>query len=228
MEPILFMHIRRTGGTTFRQLLKKYRHPLPFGGHFYYTQQHSRAEKKIIFIRDPISRALSDLSGHRTVDWIKNCSKEEMQDVIGSRQILYNDHFTRRLSIASRDHDELIGYNKCTNDMLELAKYRINSMTIGVVERYDDSLLLIANDLNWEIPPFYTKYPNSTVNHIGNNEINPDLILLLTESNQLDIQLYKYALDIFNRRFEVKKPELNLDLNLQIDINYTRHRNIKW
>ncbi len=222
------MHIRRTGGTTFRQLLKKYRHPLPYAGHFYYTQQHCKAEKKIIFIRDPISRALSDISGQRTVDWIENCSKKEAQDFLGSNQIMYNDHCTRRLSIASKDHDQLIAYNKCTNDMLELAKYRINSMIIGVVERYDDSLLLIANDLNWEVPPFYTKYPNSTENHIGDNEINPDLLLLLTESNQLDIELYKFALDIFNRRFEVKKPELNLDLNLQIDINYTRHRNIKW
>ncbi len=141
---------------------------------------------------------------------------------------MYNDHYTRRLSIASKDHDKNIGYNECTNEMLELAKYRINSMIIGVTERYDDSLLLIANELKWDIPPFYTKYPNSTVNHIGDNEINPHLLHLLTESNQLDVELYQFALDVFNRRFEDKKSELNLNLNLQIDINYTRHKHIKW
>ena len=90
--------------------------------------------------------------------------------------------------------------HRVTRDMLDLAKQRLlaDIWWFGLTERFDESVLLLADGLGWR-PPRYAK---ARVTDARPNEPAPEGALLtrIREINALDIELYAYAQKIFDQR----------------------------
>ena len=103
-------------------------------------------------------------------------------------------------------------YSYPETKLLELAKKNLkdNFDFVGLVERFDESLLLLKQHLKWK-----------QINYIRRNAGNkkPETINLapaikdcITNYNQLDIELYKYAQKLFNEQVSRQRDSLDREL----------------
>ena len=87
---------------------------------------------------------------------------------------------------------------KLTRDDLELAKSNLDSyLVVGLTERFDETFILIRRAMGWRLPMYATRNVGST----GGPAREPPsdtAVELITERNQLDIELYAHAEQLFN------------------------------
>lgn len=101
--------------------------------------------------------------------------------------------------------------NQCDESLLNQAIENLQTHFIawGIMERYDESLLLIKDKLNWSDYPFYKKL---NVNQ-KRKAIDPEIIQQINQRNQWDIKLYEWALMKFEEQIQHMK---NLETELKI------------
>jgi hypothetical protein len=180
------------------------RHPVravtghfPFGLHEH-VQGHSTY---LTMVREPAARITSlyrhlrrwhrDEQG-RLLRWIpgveghpfrESTSLEEFVATFPLRE-LDNDQVRR---ISGREP----AYGQCTSELLELAETNIDRhfSLVGVCERFDESLLLAKELLEWSSDPLYV---SRLVNeeHTQVSDISPEARQLIEQRNPLDIELY--------------------------------------
>lgn len=108
---------------------------------------------------------------------------------------------------------------QCDNIFIE-ATQRIESnfITVGVLEYFDESLILFKKLLNWKIPLFYVK-KNAT--NKGVEKYDSATIDLIKELNKSDIDLYNYVLKNFHvekgiHQSYIKKEMKKLNFNCNV------------
>jgi hypothetical protein len=227
---LLFVHIPKTAGTTLINLLERnygaaYQHGglqkgedrLPdesqypevakklatkagFGAHMPYGL-HAAINRPCIymsFLREPLARTVShynflirnrpDLASQSIIQFFQegNPSRREMQ--------------TRFL--AGRD---AMSKDEIGEAELEAAKrtLRENIDLLGIVERFDESILYIQQKLSWPAP-YYLK-ANQSQRVLGEKTVSfknlsPEEQSYIREINHYDSQLYAYACEIFAER----------------------------
>jgi hypothetical protein len=98
---------------------------------------------------------------------------------------------------------------------LELAKKRLKNFgCIGLTERFDDSLFLMAYTFNWPVSLDYqwlNKTQEGAETHV---DITDEVIEKIVDMNELDLQLYEYAKGIFEKRFQEMKQEIALSYGI--------------
>lgn len=90
---------------------------------------------------------------------------------------------------------------ECSHSMLELAKKNLerHSFVLGLAERFDDSLILIAHQFGWKETPVY--YPkNVNVRAAEKSVLDPVEMELIRKRNELDEELYRFAAELFDRQ----------------------------
>jgi len=108
-----------------------------------------------------------------------------------------------------------------TNKELDTAKGRLkNSGYFGIVERFDDSLLLMKDYLQKDFPDIDYSYviqnKSTDIENIEQRlymireQLGAQLYENLLKINDLDIELYNYALNIFKNRIESIGVENNV------------------
>jgi len=87
-----------------------------------------------------------------------------------------------------------------SNEFLEIAKNNIEKhfLLIGLTERFSETLLLLKRELGWKTP-YYSK-ANVTKKKPRHSNISEEDIDFIKAKNQLDIQLYDFATDLFNEK----------------------------
>jgi hypothetical protein len=157
-------------------------------GHFWYgVHQHVPAPSTYLTIlRDPVERVLS-LYGHRTRRHGLTQSLE--QYLSEARDIDIENGQTRRLGSET---DSRRG-DRVTPKMLHLAKQRLveNFASVGVTERYDESLVALASVLGVRALPYEST--NKGEGRPRRTEVEPGLVSLLEEQNQFDAELHRYG-----------------------------------
>jgi hypothetical protein len=107
-----------------------------------------------------------------------------------------------------------VGFGQCTAEMLEAAKRNIevHFVVTGLVERYDETLLLLKNRLGWKDILYYRV--NTTDNNLRGAEITEAAAVCIQERNELDIALYEWVSARFAEDVAAQGPGFQRQLAL--------------
>ena len=83
-------------------------------------------------------------------------------------------------------------------EILEQAKANLQKYfkVVGFVERFDETCILLKKILGWNISPFYIR-KNVSKHQNWTQDIPKDTLNLIEKFNELDLQLYDYAQEMF-------------------------------
>jgi hypothetical protein len=100
-----------------------------------------------------------------------------------------------------------VPFGACTRGMLDLAKRRLeNEYTfIGLTEYFDESVVLLGQKLDWGLG-FYVKM-NVTHERKSAEALDDRTLAFIVEANELDIELYQFACDLFFQEIDVSGKE---------------------
>src|SRR4029453_3203698 len=221
-EALIFLHIPKTAGTTLNRIIEWQYSPLsiftidPLGiratperfetfseqrrrklrvvrGHMVYGIHEflPQGATYITMLRDPVARLLSAYSFilRRPLNPMHRKLKRGRLGVEAFIRLTPN-----RQNLQCRI---LAGVEDVTYDqrILDIAKENITKSfsVVGLCERFEESLMLMANAFGWEIP----YYENRKVSKVRPT-LEPGVVNMIQEHNRLDMELYEFA----RKRFE--------------------------
>ena len=166
--------------------------PIPFGVH----RDLPRPSTYITMLREPSERVLS------LYDYIREnvahplhgeVAGLSLEDFVASEVDAYEvqNGQTRQISGARHVPDR---------PALELAKNNLREFfsVVGLVESFDESLMMLRKALGWRMP-FYVR-KNVTSQRTARATVPQRVRKLIADRNALDIELYDFALDLFRGR----------------------------
>lgn len=171
---------------------------LPFGEHLlfdesvrYFTVLREPIERTIshyYYVRAQSQYAQSHYSVFRQMS-LQACLENKVSIVLDNAQ-------TRILSGVSGR----LPFGALSRETLDQAKHNLaNYMdVVGLVERFDETLLLLQKTLGWR----NVCYTQHNVNRIRPQKVqlSVETLQTITEVNQLDLELYQYARSLFERQ----------------------------
>ncbi len=170
----------------------------------------NKPSKYITFLRDPIQRVISlytyilQVKNHpynlSTAD--KTMSIEEFIES-GQDSLLINGQ-TQLISGITVDQNDPLNHSK---ELLEKAKKNIDDhfTFIGLLEQFDESLLLMKEILNWKTL-YYSQANRSKKKDV---KVSEETMGLLKSMNELDLELYEYIKYRFNNAMPRITDQLN-------------------
>jgi hypothetical protein len=190
-------------------------------GHFYFGV-HDYLDKPATYItilRDPVSRIISHYlyvrrdPGHYLYpvaqqlglrEYVIHCGKNEPN----------NDH-TRLL--AGRRH--ALEDGTWSDEMLPVAKKNLREyfLVAGLVEEFDRSIVLTKRALGWRMP-YYMK-ENVSHRPAGDTGIDRETVQSILTYNELDVDLYAYARQLYEGQVRLHGISLERELHLFRSVN---------
>src|SRR6476469_352024 len=144
----------------------------------------------ITVLREPIKRVIS-FYYH-----IFGQTEHSLECLISEKQSIEFDNLqVRMLSGAGWK----VPYGHCSYNMLEQAKQNLlHYYTFGIQDRFTESLGTFSRHLGWSKIQIVAE--NVGVNKPQNSNIHQQTLHLIAEQNILDIELYKFAKQLFEER----------------------------
>jgi hypothetical protein len=154
-------------------------------------------------LRDPVERVIS------FYDYIRRNPHHYHSEMIVSQSLtlqqfletrtstMMNNGQTRMLA-GARQYDFPVG--ECTEELLEAAKSNLKDWfaVVGLVERFDESLLLLQRVLGWG-RLFYVRQ-NVAERRPRQEDLPTETLELVKRHNALDLELYQYASTFFREQ----------------------------
>jgi hypothetical protein len=218
---LIFVHLPKTGGTTLRAMLEsRYQqgqlYSIYEGDPNFHSMQdfHELSEEvksainvytghiSYAMLRDPVNRVISYYHHVLTYHKVIKNNKISLIKFLNRRDPQVDNLQTRRLSGLSAP------FGKCTDDMLRTAIDNIDKwfFSIGVTDRFDESLVVLSELIGWETPVYKTL--NVGINRPPKEYFSQTEINLIQQHNQLDIILYSYA----KRKLDSQIREMGITL----------------
>ena len=231
-KTVLFMHIPKTGGTTFSDLLAQNYAPtevltLDGASHraeierFAEMNETKRATYRLIqghlhfgfhqfvpgesiyltCLREPVARAVSFYAYARNQPdhYLHPLFVKDRLDLKGllerkATPELFN-HQTRMVAGSPRDRQAPVGRAE-----LEIAKQNLTShfLFVGLTEEFDAGLMLMSRMFGWTMPLYVKR--NVTEAKIKIDSLDAETHAMLREANALDLELHRFALELFEAR----------------------------
>lgn len=195
------------------------------GGHvqFGLHQFLSQPCQYITFLRNPIELTLSHYYFFR----LKKEYRSSIKEIVKFAQThsveeycckIHSNAMTR--FISGVDFDELYkwGYLKylekkimnlapsdeedASEEMLEAAKSNLKNyfQVVGLTERFDETLILLKEKLSWRNVHYLKK--NTTKNRPKSEQHSSQVLATLKKYNELDLELYSYAEELFEKQIK--------------------------
>ena len=179
----------------------------------------------ITVLRDPVDRVISHYYFLEQVEnFFENSSSDSalakdnmtLEDFVYQRKSIITDNLQTRFisglgwqrnqykNVWREVHNKnfKVKYGDCTEEMLDCAKKNLKNYVIfGLQSRFSETLDLFKNVLRWKKVNFDTRR-NVNKKKPKKEELDPDLIKFIQRENYLDIELYNYALEIFEEQLE--------------------------
>jgi hypothetical protein len=150
-------------------------------------------------LRDPVDRVMSHYYHYRQetatplhplamhsslLQWVRDCGIDEM-----------DNGQTRRIAGAMP-----LPCGAVTSKTLEQAKANLASKfaVVGLTERFDESQILIHREFGWPL----RRYPRRRVNakRAQRSEVGEDVLREIEKCNRFDLELYRFAVELFEKR----------------------------
>ena len=154
------------------------------------------------FLRDPVKRAISMYYHCKSRNEnLKTTTLEDFIQTPGRTNSMTKYLSGEKFKLQLVDPSNVVNY-QCSVETLELAKRNIREHfeVIGLLERFDESLMLLNKQLGWKLPIY--KRHNVSKSRSYKEEVCKETIRLIECCNQFDMQLYEYAKEIFEERIE--------------------------
>lgn len=99
---------------------------------------------------------------------------------------------------------------------LEIAKANLREhfMVVGLTERFDESLVLLKRALGWRIKDILYLKENVGKKRPPKRETTQEAVKLIEEHNELDIQLYEFARQMFEERISQQGSSFRRELQI--------------
>lgn len=228
---IVFLHVPKTAGTTLARIIERqyeartilHLYESNFGeeltavhgnrmdllrvvmGHFYFGVHTfvPRSSTYITILRDPVDRVVSHYHfvrhqpSHYLYDAACRMSLAEYVEFCNHQEP--NNDQARLL--AGKGNGPSFG--TCTDDMLAAAKENLANRfsVVGLTEEFDASVMLMKRVFGWR-NPFYASENIGAVRSRKENT-PPDTLRVIRAYNTLDIELYRYAQELFREQTRV-------------------------
>jgi|GEM_PF-2267904 len=241
-EKIFFLHIPKSGGLTFRAVLMDH---YPVGsykdgsdlecreglvsslqnyslicGHFLYSEVKEPLQKflKITFMRDPISRVISEHHYIFDREHQKKGVKKDVAEVCKEHFLPSNgDPIETAENVACKclSQLDLSDPSISIEKHLESAKKSLSQdfCFIGITERMEESLTLFHERVGWACPR-WTPVHNTTPRK---NSYSQEILDEIALRNWADIELYKYAVDLFEQQKTNFSPRIAQEVIKWVD-----------
>lgn len=155
-----------------------------------------RDVKYITYLRNPVDRIISQfkyihkMPNHYLYEKVKSSGISAVDFALSDWSIELDNGQVRLISGFNP-----VELNVIRNEHLEIARSNLKSHFIftGILENFDDSLLLMKEKLNWESLPYYRKL-NVTEEKIILSDKDRKAI---EERNKYDMELYRFAKENF-------------------------------
>ena len=229
-EALIFLHIPKTAGTTLNRIIEWQYSPfaiftmdpyriratperlkrLPEGrrrrlrvvrGHMLYGVHECLPQGASYFtiLRDPVARALSTYYFilRRPLNPLHRKVKRERLGVEDCLRLFPQRHNLQCRLIAGVKNTAI-----ADERLLDMAKENlINSFSVvGISERFEESLILMATTFDWEIP----FYKNCKVSK-ARPQIGPGTVEMIRDHNRLDVELYEFGKRLFEESLQKKE-----------------------
>jgi hypothetical protein len=150
-------------------------------------------------LRDPIERTIS------TYYYIRHYSShplnaqaqcQSLDEFVGAYETVDNNmtRFLSQVKLQSQlSQQQIIPPGQCTREMLDRAKQNLKQYfkVVGLVERFDESLLLFKQAFGWH-NIFYKKM-NVNKKRLKKQDIPAATLHKIERANELDLELYQYS-----------------------------------
>ncbi|MBK1987110.1 sulfotransferase family 2 domain-containing protein [Sphaerospermopsis aphanizomenoides BCCUSP55] len=243
-QVIIFLHIPKAGGTTINGIInQQYKKQLTFRfdgienrhilaelgsdkrsklklirGHFAFGLHEFLSCPATYFtlLRNPVSRTISHynyLCRSSSVTNHERVKSMSLKEYILS-DLSDNNLQTRMIFGLSKNH--------VSNDeeILTVAKHNLENKfsVVGLVERFDETLVLLRNAFNWR-PPLYVQQNITPQQQALKNNIDDDIIDIIKQQNSLDMALYEYGQQKFEQQVDEFKNDFVQTLEMQKRMN---------
>ena len=159
-------------------------------------------------LRDPVERTIStyfhlqkpEVMERYDIPRLDFKSLMKMGKAWGGTHGHYFDNCHVRYLAGEGGRPVEVEFGKCDSSMLDLAKRRLREkfITFGLTEYFDESVVFLMGELGWN----FGFYVTSNVNKARKpaSELDQDDLEFVRQHNALDLDLYDWALSIFQER----------------------------
>ena len=229
-EALIFLHIPKTAGTTLNRIIERQYSPFaiftmdPYRiratperfkrlseerrrrlqvvrGHMFYGIHEflPQGATYITILRDPVARLLSSYYFvlRRPLNPLHRKVKRERLGIEDCLRLFPQRHNLQCRLIAGVKDTAIAGER-----LLDMAKeHLIKSFSVvGISERFEESLMLMAKTFDWEIPFYKNCKVSKTRPQIG-----PGTVEMIRDHNRLDVELYEFAKGLFEESLRKKE-----------------------
>jgi hypothetical protein len=177
----------------------------------------SRPCTYITILRDPIERVISYyyflLRNQNSI--VKNKTLQEFIQTYGgvhNSMSCYLSGLTLKAQLQDSSID--LKSKRFDQETLERAKANLKNhfKVVGFVDKFDETCILLKKKLGWNISSFYARKNVSKHRNLI-NDISKETLSLIHQFNELDIQLYDYAQEMFQEMINQQGDAFREDLS---------------
>jgi Sulfotransferase family len=189
-------------------------------GHFYFGVHDDVPARcrYFTFLREPVERIVSHYHfvRHQPTHYLHEAATSmsigSYVEFCGTAEP--NNDQTRLLAgrgMASHD-------GRCTPEMLPVAKRNLDRHdVVGLTDEFDRSLLLLAHAFGWR-RPYYVK--ENVARRRRGNELDDETRAAIVAGNALDVELYRYGRELFERQLAEHREALTSELRSFVRANW--------
>lgn len=240
-EALVFIHLYKTAGTTLNRIIE-WEYPLRricsiepnwwewhfqritrwrperlqrmdvFKGHMPFGLHRvlPRPAVYVTVLRDPVERAISDYYFARR--FIPHRHHRAAQTLSLEQYFLHKHEHSLQSRMLAGGNSRALFSRVCDASVLNKAKENLASRfaVVGLTERFDETLALLKISLGWKIK----RYRSFRVSHnrLPNDLIPDSTIRLIREKERFDLEIYDYAVTLFERTVAAHKREIRREL----------------